>query len=107
MKLAHKNSAERWYKFSLAEQMANIGSEVSRALYWQEKNNQEQKDKSFWRSLELIDLTLSDPKHKNRLKEILRLREVICDLFIGKNEFKILPEQLKKYFLEFGLAARR
>ena len=38
-KIIHKESASgRWIQFSLAEQMANIGSEVSRASKWQGKD---------------------------------------------------------------------
>ena len=35
-------AAGRWAAMSLAEQMLNIGSEVSRANRWQSKGNMEQ-----------------------------------------------------------------
>ena len=102
----HKNMfSEKWYKFTLCQQLANIGSEFNRTLHWHEKGDKESRQKSFERLLELIDLTLSDKRWKNRSSEILRLREVICDLFIGGNKYNILPESLKNYFLYFGLKA--
>lgn len=38
----HQNAASgRWFIFSLIEQMANIGSEVIRAISWRNKKNPE------------------------------------------------------------------
>lgn len=39
--------------------------------------------------LELLDLTIEDPRWRGtgRLKELLRLREVLCDLFYGDNVY--------------------
>jgi hypothetical protein len=94
---------ERWQKLSLSQQFANIGSEVSRALGLKQKGDKENMDKSFFRVLELIDLTIADKRWKNRVSEIFKLREVICDLFFGKNDFNTNPESLKNYFLFFAL----
>ncbi len=44
---------------SLCKQMANIGSEVERALNWQERNNVEYSQKAFDRALDLIGITMS------------------------------------------------
>lgn len=93
----------KWQKFSLSQQLANIGSEVSRAESLKQKGDTENMEKSFFRALELIDLTIEDKRWKNRLYEIFRLREIICDLFIGENNFKTNPEFLKNYFLFFAL----
>ena len=41
MQYQHKGLATgRWAQMSLSEQMANIGSEISRALNWKRKNNE-------------------------------------------------------------------
>ena len=50
--------AGRWKELFLVERMTNIGSEVERALSWQEKGNEEYSRKAFERVLELIDLSL-------------------------------------------------
>ncbi|MBN1996630.1 hypothetical protein JW935_03690 [candidate division KSB1 bacterium] len=108
MKFEHKNLAEgRWAKMSLAEQMANIGSEISRALNWKRKNNEQYCKKSVTRALELIYLTIDCVTVKSHLKELTRLREVIVDYFYGRNEYSSSEELWEKYFYHFNLVARR
>jgi hypothetical protein len=58
------------------------------------------------RALELIDLTIADPRWIGRLKEILRARELICDYLIGDNSHGSTAESLDAYFLPFAIAAR-
>ncbi len=59
----HKGlSLERWFKFSLMEQLANVGTDVARALAWRKKNDLENSRLAFERSLELLDLTIEDKK---------------------------------------------
>ena len=97
---------ERWFKLSQIERMANIGSEVIRSLKWNAKNNQEYANLANLRALELFDLTLSDIKHSDGLKEIARCRELWLDYFVGKNHYHQTAKQWKKYFLAFNYAAR-
>ncbi len=96
-----------WEKLTLMEQLANIGSEVSRALNWQEKGKKDFSLKAFYRALELLDLTIADPKNKHRLKEVCRTREVLVDYFFGDNKYKGTAESFRKYFLAFNYAARK
>ena len=49
---------ERWASLSLAEQMANIGSEVGRSAKWLTKNKPDLAEGAFNRATELMDLTL-------------------------------------------------
>jgi hypothetical protein len=98
---------ERWQKFSLLEQLANVGAEVSRALSWKKKGELEKSKKALERGLELFDLTIQDRRWQYRLKEILRTREIICDYFLGDNQYQSTPESIDKYFLQFAIAARR
>lgn len=99
MNFQHKNLAEgRWQKFSLMEQMANIGSEVARAL------NRKDKDMAFERALELLDLTMGDPKNKKRIMEVARVRELLCDYFLGRNIYSSTEQIWKDYFYSFGYA---
>jgi hypothetical protein len=66
----------------------------------------EYSQKAFERALELIDLTIKDPKNKGlRLKEILRSREAIVDHFMYDNEYKTTDEQWQEYFFQFNYAA--
>ena len=101
-------AAGRWWELSLAEQLGNIGSEISRAARWLSRNP-ELTQAALYRALELIDLTLDDPRHRQseaRLREIARVREVVVDLFAGSNQYHSTAASLQKYFDAFALAAR-
>ena len=105
MDFIHKNLASgRWSKFSLMEQLGNIGSEVSRALNWRNKD-EKIFNATIERALELFDLTLQDPRWRGRLKEINRAREVFCDAVLGGKEYSSTLEDLNRYFYYFALAA--
>ena len=102
MSYQHKELASgRWNELSFVEQMANIGSEVEKALNWQEKHNDVYSRQAFERTLELIDLTLDSVKFFPPLKELARLREIIADYFCGENQFASTRESLKRYFSSF------
>ena len=103
----HRDLASgRWFTLSLKEQMANIGSEVERALSWRARNRSIA-DRAFERALELLDLTLADPAHRTRLRELTRLREVLADFFVFDNEYRSTAESFQRYFRGFTYAARR
>ncbi len=108
MSYQHKYLAlGRWNRLPLLEQMANIGSEVERALKWRSKHNNAYCQQASERILELIDLTLDSVTGLTRLKEIARLREAIVDYFFGTNQFKSSEVLWKKYFSSFTYAARK
>jgi len=99
--------AERWRALSLAQQMGNIGSEVSRTLKWRSRNPQIAQG-ALERALELIDLTLDDPRHRvstGRLREICRVREVLLDFLVGPNQYGSTEAGLQRYFDAFAVAA--
>lgn len=95
----------RWHEFSLAEQLGNIGSEVSRASRWQGKDENNFQCASD-RALELFDLTLGDQRWRGRWKEIARAREVLCDALTGGKEYKSSLPDLERYFYYFAYLAR-
>ena len=97
----------RCFRLSLDSQLGNAGSEYERALQAKKRGDKVRFDHAFARLLELIDLTIADPRWKNhRLKELTRLREVVCDeLYNDIHEF-IHPSDLREYFLYFGILAR-
>lgn len=101
-----KKFKKRWERLSFVEQMANIGSEVLRAIDWREKNKEYSK-MAFERALELIDLTINDKKNhtRGRLKELLRIREVLADYFYFDNIYKSTDKSWQNYFLAFNYAA--
>jgi len=108
MSIQHKELATgRWKQLPFLEQMANIGSEVERALNWRAKHNDAYSTQAFERALELTDLTLESVSEFSRLKEIARLREAMVDYFFGTNLFKSTDDLWRKYFLAFTYAARK
>ena len=108
MAIQHKElSKGRWARMPLCEQMAHVGSEVSRALHWQEKGKSEYSFGAVNRALELIDLTAATLKGYPRLKELLRVREALVDFFYGPNSFGSSQESWTRYFDHFNYRARK
>lgn len=106
MKFGHRDLASgKWNSLSLVEQMANVGSEVSRTISWKEKNKENAK-LAFYRSLELLELTLGDPKNKKGFKEVARVKEMLVDWYLDLHAYNSTDEQWQKYFLQFNVAAR-
>jgi len=105
MKYHQELTSERWEKFNLFEQMANIGSEVFRSISWHKRDPKLSK-LAFERALELFDLTIADPKNKYRLKEICRAREVLVDYFFSDNIYGSSDKLWLNYFNAFNYAAR-
>jgi hypothetical protein len=106
MSTQHNSLREKWGSFSLFEQMANVGSEVERALSWEKKENKQYCLLSFERALELLDFTTNVVKIPHRLKELKRLREVLVDYFVYDNIYGSTPESWHSYFYSFNYAAR-
>lgn len=104
----HKElAAGRWKEIPFAAQMANIGSEISRALNWQAKNDAELSRKAVLRGIELLDLSLEGAQSFSRLRELARVREALVDYFFGSNEFASTEVQWRKYFDYFAYAVRK
>ena len=102
-------AAGRWWELSLAEQLGNIGSEVSRAVRWQTRNPDVARG-AMYRALELFDLTLADQRYlgsRARLREIARAREVVADFLAGPNQYASTGPSLQRYFDAYAVAARR
>ncbi len=98
----------RWWELSLAEQLGNIGSEISRATRWSSRNPA-LAEGALYRALELLDLTLADPRIRQapaRLREIARTREIVVDFFAGSNEYRSTAASLQKYFDAYATAPR-
>lgn len=74
--LIHKGLSEtRWFSFSISEQLGNVGSEFERAASAFQRGDEARFEKAFERMLELLDLTIADPKSRTpcRMRELLRL----------------------------------
>ena len=98
----------RWLTLTLAEQLGNAGADVGRAIRAKQEGDQGRFDRALDRALELLDLTMADPRWIGpRLREIARTREVVCDFLVGDNAYGSSPESLDAYFLAYAVAARR
>ena len=98
-------AAGRWFELPLVEQLAHVGSEVERTMRWRSKGNAEYAQRAFERALELLDLTITDAKHRARLRELTRLREVLADSFWFDNHYGSSDEAWRRYFHAFTHAA--
>ncbi len=100
-------SAGRWHSLSLAEQLANVGSEVDRAIRAFEEGRSERFRSALARALELFDLSAQDDRWRGpRRREILRLREEFCRLFFDSPP-PGSAASLRRFFLRFAVLARR
>jgi hypothetical protein len=98
----------RWQTLTLTEQMGNVGSEVDRALRARAQGKSDRMEHALDRALELFDLTAADPRwNLPKRREILRAREQFCRVFFDGEAEADLPDYLRKYFLQFAVAARR
>lgn len=96
-----------WRRFSLIEQLANVGSEVDRAIRAYQVGAQVRYENALSRALDLFDQTAADDRwHGARLREILRAREEFCRLFFDPTVQPEAADSLRRYFLAFAVAAR-
>lgn len=108
MEFQHKSlAAGRWEQMSFADQMLNIGSEVSRANRWRSKGNDEQCHRAADRALELVSLTIDANKTRPGLKELCRLYEVMADFYYGNNLYQTDANSLQHYFDAFYFTSQR
>jgi hypothetical protein len=104
----HPGLPDRWATFSLVEQLANVGSEVDRAIRAHTTGNAGRFDNALARALELFDLTAADARWRGpRRREILRAREEFCRLFFDASPAPQSASGLQRYFLYFAVAANR
>jgi len=107
MSFRHKNLADgAWYKLTLTEQLANIGSEIGRTISWRKKGRENYSKAAFFRGLELLDMTIAGQKENSKLKELCRARELLCDYFLGENQYKQNDRMWQKYFYAYAYLSR-
>lgn len=108
MSYIHKDlAAGKWKQLNFSTQMASIGSEVERTISWKDKGNNLYSQKAFYRTLELLDLTIGCLNSFPRLKELTRLREALVDYFAGQNNYSSTDDWWRKYFYAFNFSVRK
>ncbi len=106
MKIHKGLTPERWFSFSLFEQLANVGCDIERTINWKKQGNSEYSKQAFERALELLGLTITDPKNSGpRRKELLRTREALIDHLVYDNEYSTSDKIWQDYFFQFNYAA--
>lgn len=105
--MIHKGlTPERWFKFTLFEQLANIGCEIDRTIRWKNEGRFEESKEAFERALELLTLTILNPDiARGARKELVRTRYALIDHFVYSNEYNSTDEQWHNYFFDFSYAA--
>lgn len=105
--MIHKGlTLERWSTFSLFIQLANVGTDIARAFQWKKLNNSAYSQQAFDRAMELLDLTILDPKNRGGTgRELGRVREALKDFFLCNNEYGTSEEFWNRYFYDFNYAA--
>ena len=91
-------AAGRWQELTLAEQLGNIGSEISRARSADERGNVERRNLSLERVLELVQLTITNESRQWRRLELQNLQAENLIKLASKEktiimgDFNALPE---------------
>lgn len=97
-------AAGRWEELDLVGQLANVGSEVERAIQAWRNGRAERFDRALDRALELFDLSARDERWRgHRRREILRAREEFVRLFFEDPHDAVSAEGLRRYFLGFAV----
>ena len=108
--IQHKDLAEsgHWAELPFAQQMANIGSEVFRAGKWKAAGKTERSVHAAERALELLDFTVESMLREHRSpREVLRMRDLLCDYFFADNQYCSTADSLNRYFEPFSMLAAR
>lgn len=100
-------AAGRWHTLEIHEQLANVGSEVERAIRARQGGRPERFEGALARALELFDLTARDERWRGaRRREVLRAREEFVRLFFDPDCDPASAEGLRRYFLAFAVLTR-
>lgn len=90
-----------WFAMPISEQLANIGSEVNRAINWKNRGNKQRQISFCNKAIEFLELIKTDPKNKHRAGELDCCIEELTDYFLGENLYHTTDEMLMKYYNAF------
>jgi hypothetical protein len=91
----------RWFEMPVSVQLANVGSEVNRAIKYKNKNEEQKKINFTQKAIELLDLTIEDPKNVNRREELECCKEELNDFFLGSNDYHTTDDILIRFYDSF------
>ena len=98
---------QRWAKFTLQEQMGNIGSEVGRSIKAWRAGDKPRFEGALIRALDLFDATTEQliAAKSPRAKEVLRAQDQYLAVFFDDHADD--ADKIENYFMQYALAARR
>ncbi|MBN1199309.1 MAG: hypothetical protein JXA23_08155 [Bacteroidales bacterium] len=100
----HKHlSIEKWQTYSQSQQILMISNEMNRALNALKSGHFRDAGMSYERAMELTDLTVEDERWESGIRELLRFREVLSELYL-ENDIQ-LAEQANKVLLTLNVMA--
>lgn len=83
MSYLHKHlTPDKWSKYKESYQILSIGAEIGRAKNLIIINDYKNVVNCYLRALDLLYLTVHDPKWKKKLKELLRLKEYLAETLL-------------------------
>ena len=90
-----------WYNMPVGMQLANVGSEVNRAITWKRKGDAQRSAGFCNKAIEYLEIMKTDEKNRNRIGELNCCIEELKDYFLGENIYNTTDEMLKKYYDAF------
>jgi len=75
---------EKWSTFSTTQQILMIANELNRAGHWIKKNDFCEAKFCYERAIELLCLTVETLNNHKKIRELLRLKEMLALLYTKK-----------------------
>lgn len=99
--VSDKDREMRWFAMPVSMQLANVGSEVNRAIRYKNKNEPDKQVRFCDKAVELLQLSKRDPKNAHRQGELDFCIEELQDFFKGDNYYQTTDDKLMRYYDAF------
>lgn len=100
-------SVERWAAFSRDQRILMIANEMHRAAKLARADDRPRLRNGYERVLQLVDLTVRVERHRSFIRELLRWRELVAEMYIGDRPQPEAHERLLRCLLFFTPVAAR
>ncbi len=86
---------------NVGQQIANVGSEVARAIRRKKKGDKEGAEEFCIHAIEMLGYSKLDPKNSHRRKELMLAQEELVDYILGENRFGNDDSSIMKWYDAF------
>lgn len=93
----YKYPEERWWGYSFAFQISNIGTELQRTIRYKKKHKSASTSEYLKAVYWQIDYTLRDPKNKDKIEELSKAEADVRKYFSYKR-YWFLEKKIIRYF---------